>query len=134
MAFCNNCGQQITSGTRYCVYCGAEQPPADPAKQDPYVPDPQVFFTPQPPKASGELNVLHLVWAILNLISCCQPLGIVSLFLVILAKDAPTEAEEKKKLRLAKIFNIIGTLMPLLFLFVYIIILFIVLALGLGAI
>ncbi len=108
MAFCKKCGKQIDETTRFCPCCGTDQT-ANTFAQDPYAPDPNLFYTPQPPKGSGELNILHLIWAILNLISCCTPLGIASLILVILAKDAPTAESEQSKIKAAKTCNIIGT-------------------------
>ncbi|MBQ9735378.1 MAG: hypothetical protein IJV96_01160 [Clostridia bacterium] len=39
-----------------------------------------------------------------------MPLGVASLVMTIMAKDAPTEEESAKKLKTAKICNIIGTI------------------------
>ena len=49
-----------------------------------------------------------MIWAIINLVSCCQILGIVSIIMVVLAKDAPSAQDEAKKVRGAMICNIIG--------------------------
>ena len=62
------------------------------------------------PKASGNLNVGSLVWSIINLVLCCMPLGIASLIMTVLAKDAPSAEDEEKKLKIARICNLIGTL------------------------
>ncbi len=71
--------------------------------------DPNQFSAPIPPKASGVLNIAQLVWAVINLLCCCTPLGIAALILTVMAKDAPTAEEEAKKLKTAKTCNIIGT-------------------------
>ena len=62
------------------------------------------------PKASGALNVGMLIWSIINLCCLCTPLGIAGLILTIIAKDAFTKAEEDKKLKGAKICNLIGSI------------------------
>ncbi|MBQ8146165.1 MAG: zinc-ribbon domain-containing protein [Clostridia bacterium] len=101
MAYCKKCGAQIEEGVAYCPACGANQGESfigmtfnNDAGLD---------------RASGKINVGQMIWAIINLISCCQILGIVSLIMVILAKDAPSAQEEAKKVRGAMICNIIGT-------------------------
>ncbi len=136
MAFCKNCGLELDEGTGFCPNCGTKQAPAtaqnDTAAQNDAQAqnntnsdqnfgtvnegaapqpgfDPNSFSAPIPPKASGVLNVAQLVWAIINLLCCCTPLGIAALILTVMAKDAPTAEEEAKKLKTAKTCNIIGT-------------------------
>ena len=50
-----------------------------------------------------------------------MPLSIASLIMTIQAKDAPTAAEEKKKLKTAKICNLIATIGGAVFYICYIV-------------
>ncbi|MBO4983610.1 MAG: zinc-ribbon domain-containing protein [Clostridia bacterium] len=101
MAYCKKCGAQIDGDATYCPSCGANQGES---------------FTGMTfnndvglDRASGKINIGQMIWAIINLVSCCQILGIVSIIMVVLAKDAPSAQEETKKVRCAMICNIIGT-------------------------
>ncbi len=110
MAFCKNCGNMLEENANTCSACGTVQTEAAP-----------IVVNEQ--KASGTLNVLHLVWAIINLLACCTPLGIAGLIMTILAKDAPNAADEAKKLKTAKICNLIGTIGGAIVMIAYIVIL-----------
>ena len=110
MAYCSKCGNLLEENVNTCPSCGAAQNAASTP----------VIATEQ--RASGTLNVLHLVWAIINLLLCCTPLGIAGLIMTILAKDAPSAEEEVKKLKSAKICNLIGTIGGALVVIVYIMI------------
>jgi hypothetical protein len=44
-----------------------------------------------------------------------MPLGVASLILTILAKDAPTVEEEAKKLKTAKTLNLVGTIVGVVY-------------------
>ncbi len=127
MAFCRNCGLKLEDGQKFCPSCGtqlAESAPeaanaqANGAASDPNA-QPQITINNGNQNeninyammgASKKLDVPSLVWSIINLLFCCQPLGIASLILTILAKDAPTAADEEKKLKSARICNLIGTI------------------------
>ena len=63
---------------------------------------------PTPTKRS--FNTLQIVWAIINLILCCMPLGIAALVCTVLAKYADTDESEKKNLKAARVCNIIATI------------------------
>jgi uncharacterized membrane protein YvbJ len=109
MAFCKNCGAQLEEGAKFCSSCGTAHTEQTPEVEIPV----QEFVVPEMPtveKASGNLNVAQLIWAIINLLACCTPLGIAALVLTVIAKDAATAEEEAKKLKTAKTCNLIGTI------------------------
>jgi len=116
MAYCSNCGYQLEENAKFCPACGTktETSAETLAEEAPVteIPTPveSTIETPAPAKASGVLNMPMLIWAIINLIACCMPLGIAGLVLTIMAKDAPSETEEAKKLKTAKTCNIIGSI------------------------
>ena len=111
MAFCKNCGVALDDNAKFCTNCGASQDEetvvaeitAEEIKTEEIV-------APAPEKASGTLNMGMLIWAIINLVTCCMPLGIAGLLLTIFAKDAPSAEEEAKKLKTAKTCNLIGSI------------------------
>lgn len=107
MAFCSNCGKQLDENAKFCLACGT---PTEQIENPTENTAPVEEEAPAPAKASGVLNMGMLVWAIINLISCCTPLGIAGLILTILAKDAPSAEEEAKKIKTAKTCNLIGTI------------------------
>ena len=104
MAFCKNCGANISDDSKFCQSCGASQ---ENTQNDTLI---QNALNDAPPKASGVLNVGMLIWSIINICCLCMPLGIAGLILTIIAKDAFTKAEEDKKLKGAKICNLIGSI------------------------
>lgn len=105
MAFCSNCGTQIEDNAKFCPFCGTQAGQAENSAANTFQ-----FEEPKPARSSGILNTKMLVWAIINLVACCTPLGIASLILTILAKDAPSAEDEAKKLKTAKTCNLIGTI------------------------
>ena len=120
MAFCKNCGAELSADQKFCANCGSavESAPAPEAIEEPaVVEEPVAVEAPvavaepvaaeEPVKAG--LNVGMLVWSIINLLFCCQALGIASLILTIMAKSATSPEDEAKKIKSAKICNIIGT-------------------------
>ena len=109
MAFCSNCGKQLEENAKFCPACGTK---TETSGETAEIPVEQAFATetPAPAKASGKLDLQMLIYSIINTVILCLPLGIASLILTILAKDAPTAEEEAKKLKTAKTCNIIGTL------------------------
>ena len=104
MAFCRNCGTKMEENAKFCHVCGTAQATTETENNLPPI---TAFPSPFP---SHSLSVGILVWSILNLLFCCMPLGIVSLIMTVAAKDAPTAEEEAKKLKAAKICNLIATI------------------------
>ena len=92
----------------YCLNCGAPMqveptPPAAPEKQ--------------------KLNVGSLVFSIINLVCCCQIMGIISLVMTIMAQNE-TEEGSKKKLKIALILNIVGVVVGGIITIAYVILIF----------
>ncbi len=106
MPFCKNCGHEVNETDKLCPACGSAQEGA----AESFANTVTYADSPAMERASGQLNTGHLIWSILNIIFCCMPLAIASLIMTLLAKDAPTAAEEKKKLKTAKICNLIATI------------------------
>ena len=80
----------------------AEEPEVTPEVLD------KVFEEAPAPAPEGKLNVGMLVWSIINLALWFTPFAVVSLIMTILAKHSAPEASAKK-IKLALIFNIVGT-------------------------
>lgn len=108
MAFCSNCGSKLEENAKFCLACGTPTEQTENSTTENIAPVEEA--APAPAKASGVLNMSMLVWAIINLIACCMPLGIVGLVLTIMAKDAPSAEEEAKKIKTAKTCNLIGSI------------------------
>ena len=110
MAFCSHCGAKLEENAKFCSSCGTgTEAAAEPAPAPVEAPEAPAA-EPAPAKASGNLNMGMLIWAIINLVTCCMPLGIAGLLFTIFAKDAPTAEAEAKKLKTAKTCNLIGTI------------------------
>ena len=105
MAFCSNCGTQLEENAKFCPFCGTKTEQTESSTVD-------TFHTEEvpPARASGILDTKMLIWSIINLVACCTPLGIASLILTILAKDAASAEKEAKTLKTAKTCNWIGTI------------------------
>ena len=128
MAYCSNCGSKLEENAKFCLACGT---PTEQTENSTTINTaPVEEATPAPAKASGVLNMGMLIWALINLFSFCVPLGIASLVLTILAKDAPSAEEEAKKIKTAKTCNLIGTIGGVIFIICYIVIVFIALLAG----
>ena len=128
MAYCSNCGSKLEENAKFCLACGTPTEQTENSTTINTAPVDEV--TPAPAKASGVLNMGMLIWALINLFSFCVPLGIASLVLTILAKDAPSAEEEAKKIKTAKTCNLIGTIGGVIFIICYIVIVFIALLAG----
>ena len=115
MAFCSNCGNEIENDAKFCSFCGAQQ---NSEKENPADIPIEDFAEKKP---SGQLNVGMLVWSIINLLLCCQPLGIASLIFTILANGTKTAEDEAKKLKIAKTCNLIGTIGGAVIILLYVI-------------
>ena len=112
MAFCKNCGAELSADQKFCANCGSavEDAPASETVEAPVaVAEPVVDDTPvvpEEPKKAG-LNIGMLVWSIIGLAVCGSPFSIPALIMTILAINLPVE-EAEKKIKLAKTFNIIS--------------------------
>lgn len=117
MAFCKNCGAELKEEDKFCPSCGSEQA-AENTTEPVFENVPPIADIPA--KASGQLNVGFLIWSILNILFCCMPLAIVSLIMTVTAPNAATAEDEKKKLKTAKICNLIATIGSAVFFIGYI--------------
>ncbi len=143
MPFCPNCGIRIVENAKFCHYCGTAQKKYKPIGKKNIVPEeeipvqeaepapeekaPEISAPKLPELPSGKLNVGMVVWSILNTIMCCTPMGIAALIFAAKARDAATAEEEKKKLKTAKVLNLIPTILYIILIAFYIV--FIILAL-----
>ena len=116
MRFCKNCGNQLADDAKFCTFCGTAQATEE-AQAATTAATTQAetvnidFATTEDTNApSGKLNIGMLIWSIVNLLCCCTPLGIAGLIFSIIAKDASTAEEEAKKVKGAKICNLIGSI------------------------
>ena len=120
MAFCRRCGNEIKDDAKFCHACGMQTEPIYKTAPAPApTPVAPIVQTPTPEKSSGVLKMSILIWSLLNLLSCCAPLGIAGLILTILAKDASTAEEETKKLKSAKVCNLIATIFSVIVIVIY---------------
>jgi len=117
MPFCRNCGREVKDTDKYCSACGSAQTSTANTAA--------TVGAPTNAAPSGNLRVGHLIWSILNMVLfggvLGLPLGIVALIMTVLAKDAPSAADEEKKLKTAKICNLIATIGGAVFYLFYIV-------------
>ena len=121
MPFCRNCGYELKDTDKHCPACGSEQENVQDATADSFAETVTPIDIPVVKKASGVLNVGYLIWSILNILFCCMPLAVASLIMTVLAKDAPSAADEEKKLKTAKICNLIATIGGAVFYIFYVV-------------
>ena len=101
MKYCTKCGQEILDEAVVCVHCGASQGDE----------------SPKPAEKAGSLNIVQLVWSIINILfggTCFglpSLLGIVSLVMTIIASTSKTVEDAAKYTKLAKLLNIIATVL-----------------------
>ena len=147
---CKNCGAELNEGAVFCGNCGmkveAEQPvyetPAQEFSQEvhneyqeqgSYVPPvmPECYSEPVVP-AEKPNTALWIVLAAVEIFTCCQLTGIVSLIFAILghvAADKGDFAEAEKKIKTAKTWFWVGLVLGLVFIIAY----FILVAIGVAA-
>ena len=147
---CKNCGAELNEGAVFCGNCGmkveTEQPvyeaPAQEFSQEvhneyqeqgSYVPPvmPECYSEPVVP-AEKPNTVLWIVLAAVEIFTCCQLTGIVSLIFAILghvAADKGDFAEAEKKIKTAKTWFWVGLVLGLVFIIAY----FILVAIGVAA-
>ena len=97
------------------------QPPQQNYQQPGYTPPPiyqQPYQNPQQPVIN---TTPLLVFSIINLV-CCSPLfGLIALILTATSKNSGSYEEQAKKLRIAKILNIVGIVVSAVMVIVYLI-------------
>jgi len=125
---CSNCGKSISSADQeFCDGCGTRlsQQSQAPTQQVNYQPTQpaQQSFQQKPPELN---NTKQLVFAIINLLCCCFPLGIVSLIFAITAKSEPTAEAQQKKLKTSMTCSIIGIIVGALAIVIYLIIMILI--------
>ena len=147
---CKNCGAELNEGAVFCGNCGmkveAEQPVYEAPVQEfsqevhneyqeqgSYVPPvmPECYSEPVVP-AEKPNTVLWIVLAAVEIFTCCQLTGIVSLIFAILghvAADKGNFAEAEKKIKTAKTWFWVGLVLGLVFIIAY----FILVAVGVAA-
>ncbi len=75
--FCNNCGQELKDGAKFCPKCGQSQRAVESTPAD----SPQASAPIQPAAKKQKLSVLTIVSAVLFIISALliNPFGLVSI-------------------------------------------------------
>lgn len=136
---CNKCGAPLTEGALFCGECGAKveatatvettteapsqgsftaAPASEPAPQPQTTytapSQPQANTTYTAPQSGPASNVVAngtpmIIWAIVNMVLCCLPLGIVALINAIKIDKAMTQIEADELTKKAKMWNIIAT-------------------------
>lgn len=146
---CNKCGAPLTEGALFCGECGAKveateavntatetqgsftaAPAAEPAPQPqttytaPSQPQNTTYTAPQGGPANNVVanGTPMIIWAIVNMVLCCLPLGIVALINAIKIDKAMTQIEADELTKKAKMWNIIATASAAVGVVVYIII------------
>ena len=147
---CKNCGAELKEGALFCGNCGTkvEEAPVYEApaeyyqekyeeyqEQGTYIPPVMPEYAEPVNVVSGEKpnTVLWIVLSVIELLSCCQITGIISLIFSILGHIAAEKgdfAEAAKKIKTAKISFWIGLGLGLLFVIVYAILMVIGVAAG----
>ena len=122
MPFCPRCGTNLPDGTIQCPQCGLmlqmQQPQQGycppPVYHQPYNPYPQQYCynpyqMPMEP-SSRKLKVGMLVWSIVLMVTVYGFIfGLIALIMTVLAKDEIYAQGERGKLNVARVLNIIGT-------------------------
>ncbi len=130
MIKCKYCGAELSDEVMYCSTCGAR---IETGKESPKSAEPvqNVAAGTKVKKEKRPINGGQLAWSIVNIstgtLSCCffVPfisfiLGIVALIYTSDATSSATEAEERGKIKIARILNIIASTLTLLSFVVYI--------------
>jgi uncharacterized membrane protein YvbJ len=120
MAFCKNCGAELPNDAKFCTSCGAPAQENETVTATPVVNETVYTETPAPKERT--LNVGMLVFSIINTALCCWVFGIIAIIMTVLAKSADTDEDESRKLRTAKILNILGVILGFVISVAYIVI------------
>lgn len=112
---CKFCGAELADGTAFCSTCGAKTDtiPTYDAKTEQASKGAAYNATRIPTR---DINIGMLVWSVINIIfgSCvCLPfiLGVISIVFTVLAKDALTDEKSAQYIKLAKIINIVTSVL-----------------------
>ena len=95
--FCKRCGAELAEDQVFCTVCGEAVNDA-----------PVVNDAPIIEEKKERLHVGMFVWSLINMLICCQPAGIIALIFTLLARYEE-KVKADKYLGIAKICNIIGT-------------------------
>ena len=142
---CKNCGAELNEGACFCGNCGMKIEPAQPVFEEPvqgeYHQDTYTEYQEQgsyvppviPEYASGAETlvpaekpntVLWIVLAAVQIFTCCQLTGIISLIYAILghlAADKDDFAEAEKKIKTAKTWFWVGIGLGILIALIYVV-------------
>ena len=105
MSFCTNCGAELPENETRCPQCGFDSAPAQPAAP---VVNVNTNSAPAPVSTGG-----LLAWSIITLLLCTIP-GIVAIIQTCNINKSATEEEQQKKLKSAKTWCIVGTVLGVL--------------------
>ena len=119
MSFCRNCGKKLNESDAFCFSCGAKQELSAEGRCASSAQQASPIIHMPVRTSSGSVNVGLLIWSIFNLIFGGAALGIVSLVMTILASSATTLEDEEQKLKVAKICNLIASILIALVVFFY---------------
>ena len=132
--YCKKCGNQVDDTQKFCPYCGEAQTQTEAAGETVNAePIAEPVFVAEEPKKERSLNVGMLVWSILNMVFCCVPFGIVGLVMTILSKTADTDEDSESKIKKAKTFNLLSTILGAVFVVFYFIFVFMLALFGMEA-
>ncbi len=122
MIKCKFCGAESPVGTRFCPSCGAklEETPVVEAVVNNYS-----SVTPNSPRKRNPVKGGILAWSIVNTVlgmaGCCTflpfvsaVLGIIAIVFTVLAQDCQDVKEEKSKIKVAVILNVIASAIVIL--------------------
>ena len=122
MAVCEYCGSNVSNSKKYCDHCGAPLPAVSVEKEEPSV----YHQESNPEKESGQLSHFAatqavapistgglMAWSVITLLLCLIP-GVVALFNTMNINKSATVEEQQKRIRNAKIWCIVGTVLGVL--------------------
>ena len=117
---CKFCGAEVADNTKFCSNCGAMVNNTSSAASAADANNTAEVHQARPVYTKRSIHGGMLAWSIINsffgLVGCCTflpgislILGVIALVLTILAQDAKTDKDEKSKIRISMILNIIAT-------------------------
>ena len=118
MKFCSICGSKLSSDEKFCKNCGTEVPVTEVSGSEPVAP---AAADANPDAASKKLRVGLLVFSIITaVIASCflwllSAFGLAALILTIVASTVESAKTEKTLVLIAKILNIVGVCLSVIF-------------------